>query len=262
MKLYDLLGLDRHRDNPLWIAGSGGKTSLMLQLAREAAQDGLRVAATTTTHIAAPLPEERIAPIVLPLDAPDDCAKIFPLLDNAWAAGKAVVIGREISRADQEYRSMPHVKLCAPGGEAALRAIAARCDLFLCEADGSKRLPVKFPNDTEPVLWQGEGKMLVVLGLSAIEKPLAECCHRFALAQERLEIAADARALPESLALLLTAGYARYHPQILLNQADDYERIAAGRALAMLLRKNGIARVDILSMHKRIIDNKGEMICW
>ena len=51
MKLWTALGLEPRRCPLLALVGGGGKTTALYALAREAAQAGLSVAVTTTTHI-------------------------------------------------------------------------------------------------------------------------------------------------------------------------------------------------------------------
>ena len=115
------------------------------------------------------------------------------------------------------------------------------------EADGSRRLPLKFPNDTEPVLLPEIRHIFVVAGLSGLYRPAEQVCHRWALARERLP------KLPENIdeaavAELLWAGYGSYHPQFILNQADTPALRQAGEHIAALLQERGAEAVYILSL--------------
>ena len=49
---------------------------------------------------------------------------------------------------------------------------------MLIEADGSNCKPIKFPNSTEPVLYENVEEIVVVCGLQALGRPLIEVAHR------------------------------------------------------------------------------------
>lgn len=67
-------------------------------------------------------------------------------LERALADGRIAVAGTPA-------RGAPG-KLAAPAPET-LAWLAAHTDALFLEADGSRRLPVKFPNSTEPVIPDG-----------------------------------------------------------------------------------------------------------
>lgn len=76
-------------------------------------------------------------------------------------------------------------KIGFPGWETYEKA-GAFADLVLVEADGSRRLPLKYPNATEPVVPEDTDLILAVTGLSALGKDPAKFCHRKELAVEAL----------------------------------------------------------------------------
>lgn len=112
--------------------GAGGKTTLMFALARSRVREGYAAAVMTTTHILCPKPSETLA--VVP-GGPQEAARAF-------SQGKLVAAGSP----DAEC-----FKMTAPAGET-MQYLLDRAQALIIEADGSKRLPIKFPNDTEPVL--------------------------------------------------------------------------------------------------------------
>lgn len=129
------------------IIGSGGKTSLMLALAGELARRG-RVIVTTSTRI---YPPEGI-PVVLDTEA----------LGKANPACLA-------SRAE-------HGKLSAP--ECGFAEIARMADFVLVEADGSRGLPLKAHASHEPVIPEGTGNVICVVGADGFGQSAVSACHR------------------------------------------------------------------------------------
>jgi xanthine dehydrogenase accessory factor len=75
------------------------------------------------------------------------------------------------------------------------------------EADGSKGLPFKYPNDTEPVIPQNVHEILVVCGLHRIGQKAKDCCHRLELVKACLGIDEDTILTPVHVQKLVTEGY-------------------------------------------------------
>ena len=156
--LDEKLGLEPARDRVVSIAGAGGKTTLMFALARSRAREGYTAAVMTTTHILCPKPSETLAVVT---GGPQEAARAF-------SQGKLVAAGSP----DAEC-----FKMTAPAGET-MQYLLDHAQALIIEADGSKRLPIKFPNDTEPVLLPQTNRVVVVAGLSALGRPLGEICYR------------------------------------------------------------------------------------
>lgn len=212
------------------IVGSGGKTTLMNALARECAAAGEKTVLTTTTHIRQP----REPDLLLSSGAQ------IPLLP-----GRMTVVGTPA----------PDGKLSAPPDEV-MDFICKNADRVLIEADGSRMLPVKFPNSTEPVIVPDCNLVIAVAGLSALGQPFETVCHRARLAQETLGLLPDEPVTPEILAKLLLAGYRRWNPVVLLNQADHESERALAEQAAESLRSGGIKQVSILSLMQEVHS------CW
>ena len=137
--LWEALGLgEKVLKKPFHIAavGSGGKTTLLYTLAREARERGLSVLLLPTTHMQLP---ERDG--VLTGRAEDVIEK---LKKDGFAVAGVPVGSSEIK------------KIGFPGWETYEKA-GAFADLVLVEADGSRRLPLKYPNATEPVVPEDHG---------------------------------------------------------------------------------------------------------
>lgn len=211
------------------IVGSGGKTTLLYALARECAAAGDKTVLTTTTHILQPCEPDFLLSSGLQIPLP---------------SGRIIVAGTPA----------PNGKLSAPSA-AVMDSICKNADRVLIEADGSRMLPVKFPSSTEPVIVPGCNLVIAVAGLSALGKPLQAVCHRALLAQETLGLLPDEPVTPEIIAKLLLAGYRRWNPVVLLNQADhEFEQSQAEQA-AKRLRAGGIERILILSLRQEVKNN-------
>ena len=115
-----------------------------------------------------------------------------------------------------------------------MRQAMALADLVLIEADGSKRLPCKVPATHEPVILPETEVVIAVLGLSALEQPLKECCFRLEEAEKLLEADADHLLSCEDMAKILASeeglrkdvGGRKY--VAVLNQCDDDTRREGG----------------------------------
>lgn len=229
MRLHQLLHIDNDSPYTVAICGAGGKTTLLYALAREAAAAGRRTAVYTTTHIMQP-------------DAPDLAA--FHILapkeiEAAWQAGQIAVAGTPLR--DGRFE-LP---------EPAMRNFFhQRAEACFVEADGSKRLPCKFPDlSHEPVIPRQATQVVLVFGLSALGRPFDSFCHRAVLARKCLQI--TEQVIDEAvLARLICGGYGHLKPIVLLNQADGAAARARGETVAALLRQAGIEHVCVASLHQ------------
>ena len=128
---------------------------------------------------------------------------------------------------------------------------------------GTKGLPLKVPNDREPVIPPFADAVIAVAGLSALGRPLGEVCHRPELAKLRFDLEPDQIVTPELMAMLLSSPLAQRKDvgsrpyAVLLNQADRArpDEIAA---LATLLLQKGVERVVTAALQRR----PGEYEVW
>ncbi|MFQ9153600.1 MAG: selenium cofactor biosynthesis protein YqeC [Blautia sp.] len=123
--------------------GSGGKTTLLYTLAREARERGLSVLLLPTTHMQ--LPEKDG---VLTGRAEDVMEKLKN--DELRCCGCTCRLPKTAHEPSAHALSPEIKKIGFPGLEIYEKA-GAFADLVLVEADGSRRLPLKYPNETEPV---------------------------------------------------------------------------------------------------------------
>ncbi len=242
--LWRGLGLDKAEfPQVVALVGSGGKTSLMGQLALAGREHHLRVAVLTTTHIWKPSGEG--------ISAKKWC---FPEEGISWKKGYFSEEGKS-SEPMGKGIVMAFGKDCGNGkitfpGEECYREICREADLILVEADGSRGLPVKYPGPREPVIPENVSRILCVYGLSGLGRPGQEVCHRWELVPEIVKKDQKEQITEELLARLLEEGYgkplAERYPgaefYYCLNQADTEEQtVAADR----ILRKTGRAGLAV-----------------
>lgn len=198
------------------LVGGGGKTTLLYAFARHCAAKGWRVLVSTTTHIR----------------QGENYAADEAALASLWAAGQYAVAG--VPAEQGKLTALPLEQLTC---------WMAQADMVLLEADGAKRMPCKVPAAHEPVLPPESDIVLAVAGLSALGRPLREVCFRLEQACALLGTAPETLLTPELLAGLLASekggrklvGNRRF--SVVLNQADDPARIAAGEQILALLRE-------------------------
>lgn len=241
-ELLPLLMEKGQKRKPLVIAaaGAGGKTSLLWQLAGEARRMGLRTVLGTTTHMllyrdtAVLDGDERRAAALLE-------ERGFVCIGTPCAGAAA---GNEVKcqRAPARLRQL----------------LKERAELILEEADGSRRLPAKFPRADEPVLYGDTGLLLAVMGLSALERRAGEAFHRRELYPGGLS--PETSLAEEHLACALSEGYLRRVPMLpaseclgeahpcrgvrvipVLNQADTPERLASAQRILETVLTDGEA---------------------
>ena len=167
--------------------GAGGKTSSILEEAEKLHQMGKRVVVTTTTRMKQPEKEP---------EGTDQLTECLEKAELLLQVGKVVWYGHRAEKG--KFKSpFPHEweKLCG------------LADVILTEADGSKRLPVKIPASHEPVIPEYTDKIIVIMGLSGLGRPLKEVCHRLALVLDLLNKKEHDILTEEDYSILLAEGY-------------------------------------------------------
>ena len=213
------------------LVGGGGKTTLMLRLARELAQGGARVIVTTTTHI---FPPEGI-PQGNPANAQEVARAL--LLEPLLCLGKPAEDG----------------KLTAP--DLSMAVLSQLADYVLVEADGAKRLPLKAPDAHEPVIPREARLVVAVAGLDGADRPIREVAFRPALYAALCGKSEQDVVTARDIALVLTSpnGQRKSLPKgarfaVLLNKADDDQAREIARAVAAELEQYAPERVVIASL--------------
>ena len=213
------------------LVGGGGKTTLMLRLARELSQTGARVIVTTTTNI---FPPEGI-PVGNPPNAQAVARAL--LLEPLLCLGKPAADG----------------KLGAP--DLSIAVLSQLADYVLVEADGAKRLPLKAPATHEPVIPREARLVVAVAGMDGADRPIQETAFRYPLYAALCGKAETEAVTPRDIALVLAheRGQRKAVPKgarfaVLLNKADDEQARKIARAVADELEQYAIERVVIASL--------------
>ena len=209
--------------------GGGGKTTLMLRLARELAACG-RVLVTTTTHI---WPPEGM-PVLLD---PDDGA-----VRAALEAANPVCVGVR-----EETGKLTPCRV-------AMTRLCELADYVLVEADGARGMPLKAPAAHEPVIPENAALVVAVAGLSGVGKPIVKTVFRGALYAALLGCDEAHIVTPEDVARVLSGECGQYKGvpvgarfAVVLNQADGQAQLADAARIAALLPANRVERVAITS---------------
>jgi molybdenum cofactor cytidylyltransferase len=227
MNLAASFRLSLTKNTRIAFVGAGGKTTAMFQLAHELAP----ALVTTSTHLGAWQVSLADRHIIWPEDEP------LPEFEAVLGSGVTLITG-VLGSATNRLRGL------TPSQLATLDVLADYHDLpVLVEADGARQLPLKAPATHEPAIPPFADLVILVVGLSALGKPLSgEWVHRPERFSALTGLEAGAILSPEVLSVLLT------HPEgglknipvrarrvALLNQADTAELQSAGSSLARRL---------------------------
>ena len=207
------------------LVGGGGKTTLMFFMAKTCAKEGKKVLVTTTTHIFRP--------------AQEYYAATAEEVRSLWAEGKFAIIGTPVP--EKGKLKMPDRQL--------LEQMLEEADVAFIESDGSKRCPIKVPRDGEPVFMPQSDLVIAVMGLSALGKPLHDCCFGLSQATELLNVAADHILTEEDAAKILASekggrkdiGDRKFC--VVLNQCDDGPRRRSANLIAAYLERYDVYNV-------------------
>lgn len=192
------------------IVGSGGKTTLVKKLAQQYREEGKVVLVTTSTHMF--IEEDTLLT--------DDAGTIIQALKENGYAMAGVPNGKK-------FTSLP---------KDTFDAVSPYADVILVEADGSKNLPLKYPNATEPVIPENTDEIIAVCGLNAIGQKAKDVCHRMELVQACLGIEEETIITVEHVQKLTSEGYLKPlrekypHAKISLQPRHDgslYQRVIA-----------------------------------
>ena len=167
MTLYEALNIDLNIPELISLVGAGGKTSTMFRLAQELKAFGKKVLVTTTTNVAF---SETSQADRLVINSSRDITSLFSVepgtvvcLGSSMVGDREKLKGIEREFVDKVYQE--HL-----------------FDYIVVEADGSKRRPIKAPAHYEPVIPRETTRVIGVIGLDALGKPITDqYVHRSAL---------------------------------------------------------------------------------
>lgn len=163
------------------VVGSGGKTTRIKRLAEQYCNQGKTVLITTSTHM---FIEEATL-------LTDDASTIILALKEKGCVMAGIPEGGKMKALSQET----------------FEAVCSCADVVLVEADGSKRMPLKYPNASEPVIPENTDAIIVVCGLNAIGQKAKDVCHRLELVKACLGIEDETIITASHVQRLVTEGY-------------------------------------------------------
>jgi probable selenium-dependent hydroxylase accessory protein YqeC len=159
MTLYEALNIDLNVPELISLVGAGGKTSIMFRLAQELSALRKKVLVTTTTNIAF---SETAKANHLFIDSSKDMSSLFRVepgtivcLGGSMVGDQEKLKGVEREFVDEIYQEQLF-------------------DYIVVEADGSKRRPIKAPAHYEPVIPTETTRVIGVIGLDALGKPITD----------------------------------------------------------------------------------------
>ncbi len=196
------------------VVGSGGKTTLIKQMADRYRSEGKTVLVTTTTHMF----------IEGDTLLTDDADTIIQALKETGYAMAGIFNRNKIKPLSRET----------------FEAVCACADVVLVEADGSRRLPLKFPNATEPVIPEATDEIIIVCGLNALGQKAKDVCHRLELVKACLGIDDNTIITPAHIQKLVTEGYLNplraMYPKAKISVHPRHDGSLYQRAIASLLQ--------------------------
>ena len=196
------------------VVGSGGKTTLIKKLAAQYRSEGKTVLVTTTTHMF--IEEDTLLT--------DDADVIIQTLSETGYVMAGIAEGKKIKALSKET----------------FDTVCGRADVVLVEADGSKGLPLKYPNATEPVIPENTDEIIVVCGLNAIGQKAKDVCHRLELVKSCLGIDDHTIITPVHIQMLLSEGYLKplsnSYPSASIRVSPRHDGSLYQRSVASLLQ--------------------------
>ena len=197
------------------VVGSGGKTTLIQKLAAQYRNEGKTVFVTTTTHM-------------------------FAEADTVLTDDADIIIGR-LRETGYAMAGIPEGGKIKALSHKTYETVCRFADVVLVEADGSKRLPLKYPNGTEPVIPQNTDEIIVVCGLNAIGQKASEVCHRLELVKACLGIQDDTEITASHVQKLVTQGYLKplraAYPRVKITCIPRHDGSLYQRTVASLLQR-------------------------
>ena len=232
-KITDALKVNLPEHAVISVTGAGGKTSLIFAWARELAASGKKVAITTTTHMAEVKQGTVLCftSVIYDSDDPQStCSTAKKELDN----GRIIFVGAR----DNENPG----KIKSPSAPV-LEYICKTADVTLIEADGSRRMPLKWPAPWEPVVPDNTDITVCVCGLSAVGKSTSDVVYRADKLPDNLKKETVDVNFLHKLIASRDGGRkcALGEFRVFLNQVDDdTDRLAAAYRLQQILSVLGI----------------------
>ena len=195
------------------VVGSGGKTTLIKRMAAEYHAQGKTVLITPSTHMF--VEEDNLLT--------DDVDTIIAALKETGLVMAGISDGIKLKALSKKT----------------FREVCRHADVVLVEADGSRMLPLKYPNTTEPVIPEDSDEILVVCGLNALGQEARNVCHLLELVESCLGIEDHTVITPTHIQKLITEGYLKplraAYPNAKIRVSPRHDGSLYKRAVASLL---------------------------
>lgn len=221
--LIEAFSIDVDSKNIISVVGGGGKTTIIKTLLDEFERQVKRAIGMTTTKIRVP----NYGKILI--------EESFELLD---AMTGVITIGK--------YWNAE--KMTSPSKQFQTE-LYKRYDTICIESDGSKGLPSKAPNDTEPVIPKETTLLLGIQGIDALGFPIEQVCHRPEIVCKRLGKKPTDRLEPEDMARLfleekgIKKGYEGKEYIAIIQKVDTKEKLEQAKKIGTCMMKQGFDRI-------------------
>lgn len=221
------------------VVGAGGKTSLIFAWARELASEGKKVVISTTTHMMHPEFAEPACPAKALVYYSGYSPSEHELAEDKAQIDSHLESDRILMIASNDPSN--NRKVTAPPQEL-LDYVYTAADVVLIEADGSRRMPLKWPKAHEPVVPKNTDISICVAGLSALGCSLQDALYN----AEGLPQAMSRDTIDEALIAAIVSspdgGLKGTHGdyRVFLNQADTKELQEKATHIQALLAVRGI----------------------
>ena len=216
------------------VVGAGGKTSLVHKLAEEYRRQGKKVFVTTSTHML--IEEDTVVS--------GDTDEIIEVLEKTGYVMAGTSEGRKISTLPVDV----YEKICP------------YADVVLIEADGSRQLPFKFPNDTEPVIYDNVDEIIIVAGLHGLGEQAKDVVHRLELAKKHISISDQQIMTPVEVQELIKVGYqerlSREYPNKKLSIKITHNDSLYQKVIAKMLEE----KIDVSLIKEEWFEPQPELI--
>lgn len=225
MTILDKLDL---KDNGIIsLVGGGGKTTTMFSLGERLKARGYSVLLTTTTGILNPKEEGYEADYFFVGSIEED---FIPRKGSISIYGDKI-FSTKLKGGDLNF----------------LDSLAERkvFDFIIIEADGARMLPIKAPNDTEPVIPSSNTHTIGLIGMDSLGKKIKEIVHRpeffeKIVGSNRMDFALSR----EDIVKLIMSEYGLFKDSlgeriVFLNKCDSEFKIDGGRRIRELLLEKG-----------------------
>jgi molybdenum cofactor cytidylyltransferase len=215
------------RGDVVSLVGAGGKTTILIRVARALVAQGWRVVVTVTTHLGRE--QSKLIPHHL---LQEGITGASPALESALDRWPMVLVTGPAVEGGQRWGGVSPEWVAEAAG---LRAV----DTVLVEADGARGLSLKAPAAYEPVIPPCTTLLVPVAAVDAIGRPVAEVAHRPEGVERLAGLGSTDPVTAKAVAAVLSdpGGGLKGRPagarvRAVINKVESPAELAAGREIA------------------------------